>query len=268
MGGLVIETVRSGVQFTPDAAAAFRRAEAQVRAEFGRNIDVNSTYRDWDLQLRMYNAWQAYVSGKGPYPGHSKALHPADPLAFHTKGTALDSDDWVNGRIEQILADNGFIRNRLYIPNENHHFEWIRARDNNYGKPAASSGSAVIEQLLEDMMANPIIDVNGTLWIGRNDGAFEQYETWTAPNSRGIITKAFFRGQGSQDLIPKLSAPDFEVVKTVWRQMCRGTAEAVWSHKIAAQDGAGNQVKPAKSFRADGYLASTSAAVEAQRNKS
>lgn len=139
MGGLVIETVRPGVQFTPEAAAAFRRAEAQVRAELGRNIDVNSTWRNWDLQLSMYNAWQSFITGRGPYPGHSKALHPADPLAFHTKGTALDSDDWVNARIVAILAENGFIRNRLYVPNEKHHFEYIRSRDKNYGKPTVAA---------------------------------------------------------------------------------------------------------------------------------
>lgn len=141
MGGLVIEKVRSGVEFVPGAAAAFRRAEAQVQREFGRNIDVNSTYRDWDTQLRMYNAWQAYITGRGPYPGHSKALHPTDPLSFHTKGAALDSDDWRNATIVQILAVNGFIRNRLYIPNEQHHFEYIRALDNHLGKPAGGNST-------------------------------------------------------------------------------------------------------------------------------
>lgn len=157
MGGLVIETVRPGVQFIPDAAAAFRRADAQVRAEFGRGIDVNSTHRDWDQQLRMYNAWQAYISGRGPYPGHSKALHPADPLAFHTKGLALDSDDWRIPRIVQILAENGFIRNRLYVPNENHHFEWLRNRDQNHGKPiggGAASGPHVPKEDDDMLMLN------------------------------------------------------------------------------------------------------------------
>lgn len=142
MGAPAIVTIRNGVQFTPDAAAAFRRAEAQVQKEFRRNIDVNSTYRDWDTQLRMHNNWQAYVNGTGPYPGHSKALHPNDPLAFHTKGTALDSDDWTNARIVAILARNGFIRNRLYVPNENHHFEYIRSEDKNYGQPAGGANSA------------------------------------------------------------------------------------------------------------------------------
>lgn len=150
MGGtFTIETIRPGVQFTPEAASAFRRAEAQVQSEFGRNIDVNSTYRDRDLQLRMYNAWQAYIRGAGPYPGHSKALHPDDPLAFHTKGTALDSDDWVNGRVVEILAENGFIRNRLYVPNERHHFEYLRDRDRNYGKPA-SGGNSVEDDMFTD----------------------------------------------------------------------------------------------------------------------
>lgn len=140
MGGLVIDTVRPGVQFTPDAAAAFRRAEARVHEEFHRKIDTNSTYRSRETQLRMYNAWNAYVAGRGPYPGHSKALHPDDPLAFHVHGLALDSDDWVNPRIVAILAENGFIRNRLYVPNENHHFEYIRSRDRNYGTPIPATG--------------------------------------------------------------------------------------------------------------------------------
>lgn len=144
MGGLVIETVRPGVQFTPEAASAFRRAEAQVKSEFGRNIDANSTYRSWDTQMAMYAAWIRYVVGTGPYPGHSKAVHPSQ--SFHVSGLALDSDDWVNGRIVQILADNGFIRNRLHVPNERHHFEYIRSRDKNYGKPVTAGNSAPPKQ--------------------------------------------------------------------------------------------------------------------------
>ncbi|SDR70843.1 MULTISPECIES: hypothetical protein [Microbacterium] len=143
MGGLVIETVRPGVQFIPDAAAAFRRADAQVLAEFGRHIDVNSTYRSWSDQMLMFVNWGRYVSSgykAALYPGHSKAVHPSE--SFHVAGTALDSDDWVNARIVEILAENGFIRNRLYVPNENHHFEYIRARDTNYGKPATTGHAA------------------------------------------------------------------------------------------------------------------------------
>lgn len=160
MGGLVIETVRSGVQFTPDAAAAFRRAEAQVRAEFGRNIDVNSTYRSWATQMAMYTAWNAYAAGRGPYPGHSKAVHPSE--SFHVQGVALDSDDWVNARIVAILAENGFIRNRLHVPGEKHHFEWIRSQDKNYGRPASGGGNSTgrgFLMALSDEQQQQIYDV-------------------------------------------------------------------------------------------------------------
>lgn len=132
MGGLVTERIRPGVEFIPEAAAAFRRAEAQVIAEFGRPIDVNSTYRTWADQMRMFEDWSRYVAGKGPRPAHSKAVHPSE--SFHVSGLALDSDDWRVPRIVEILAANGFTRNRLYVPGENHHFEYIRARDTNYGK--------------------------------------------------------------------------------------------------------------------------------------
>lgn len=149
MGGIPIEKIREGVEFVPDAAAAFRRAEAQVRAEFGRGIDVNSTYRSWDTQMSMYNAWNAYVGGWGPYPGHSKAVHPSE--SFHVSGLALDSDDWTNARIVQILAENGFIRNRLYVPGENHHFEYIRSEDKNYGQPAGSEGDENFMAKIDDL---------------------------------------------------------------------------------------------------------------------
>jgi hypothetical protein len=139
MGGLVVETVRPGVQFIPEAAAAFRRADAQVRIEFGRGIDVNSTYRTWADQMLMFENWNRYVAGKGPHPGHSKAVHPSE--SFHVQGVALDSDDWRIPRIVQILAANGFIRNRLHVKGEDHHFEWLRNRDQNYGKPATAGGS-------------------------------------------------------------------------------------------------------------------------------
>lgn len=138
MGGLVIEKVRAGVEFVPDAAAAFRRAEATVRSEFGRGIGVNSTYRSWSHQLSMYNAWQRYLNG-GPKPNHSRAIHPQ--YSRHVHGTALDSNDWRNTRIRQILADNGFIRNQLHVKNEEHHFEYIRSSDKNYGQGAGAGTS-------------------------------------------------------------------------------------------------------------------------------
>lgn len=160
----VIETVRPGVQFIPDAAAAFRRADAQVRAEFGRGIDVNSTYRSWSDQMVMFINWGRYVAGKGPHPGHSKAVHPSE--SFHVAGIALDSDDWRIPRIVAILAENGFIRNRLHVPNENHHFEWLRNHDQNYGKPIPGSAASAppVPEEDEDMK---IIRwaANGACWL-------------------------------------------------------------------------------------------------------
>lgn len=161
MGGLVIETVRPGVQFVPDAAAAFRRADAQVRAEFGRGIDVNSTYRSWADQMVMFINWGRYVAGTGPYPGHSKAVHPSE--SFHVAGIALDSDDWRIPRIVAILAENGFIRNRLHVPNENHHFEWLRNRDQKYGRPIPGSAAPAptVPKEDDDMQS---ISINGNLY--------------------------------------------------------------------------------------------------------
>lgn len=164
MGGLVIETIRPGVQFIPDAAAAFRRAEAQVQAEFGRNIDVNSTYRSWYDQMLMFVNWGKYVAGKGPHPGHSKAVHPSE--SFHVAGIALDSDDWRVPRIVEILAENGFIRNRLHVANENHHFEWLRHRDQNYGKPIGGSAASAPPVPEEDDMPGP--DMKLVLWNGEH----------------------------------------------------------------------------------------------------
>ncbi|WP_136057232.1 hypothetical protein [Microbacterium sp. K24] len=180
MGGLVIETIRAGVQFTREAAAAFRRANAQVRAEFGRDIDVNSTYRSWDQQMLMHLAWLRYVaSGYKPsfYPGHSKAVHPSE--SFHVSGTALDSDDWRNARIVQILAENGFIRNRLYVKGEDHHFEYIRAFDRHIGEPAGSGGVAIPAVLtnkskeddMPESMAAYVDGVPSWCWLNWGTGA-------------------------------------------------------------------------------------------------
>lgn len=153
MSAPTIEWIRPGVGFTPDAAAAFRRAEADV----GRQIDVNSTYRSWDTQLAMHEASLAYLAGRGPYPGHSYAAHPK--YSRHVGGTALDSDDWRDTRVRAILADHGFIRNQLHVKNEEHHFEYLSERDNhrNEGTPAGGDEKPLPtpDQSEEDDMANP-----------------------------------------------------------------------------------------------------------------
>lgn len=125
--------VTEGVDFAPSAAWAFIRATTNVKRQRGYDIDVNSTFRDPVVQLRMYDAWNAWVAGTGPYPGHSKAIHP--DYSDHCKGIALDSDDWVNDWVVRELADNGFIRDQLHVPGEQHHFRYFQERDNHFGEP-------------------------------------------------------------------------------------------------------------------------------------
>ncbi|WP_136029221.1 MULTISPECIES: hypothetical protein [unclassified Microbacterium] len=181
MGGLVIETVRPGVQFVPVAAAAFRRANAQVRAEFGRDIDSNSTYRSWSDQMLMFTNWNRYVaSGRLPalYPGHSKAVHPSE--SFHVSGLALDSDDWKIPRIVAILAEHGFIRTRLHVPGEDHHFEYVQKRDRHFGEPIPT-GSATApattarpeseEDEMPDSMFAIVDGVPSWCWLNWGTGA-------------------------------------------------------------------------------------------------
>ena len=288
MGGLVIETIRDGVQFVPDAAAAFRRAEAQVQSEFGRGINCNSTYRSWTKQLSMYDAWNAWVGGWGPHPGHSKAVHPSE--SFHVSGLALDSDDWRNARIVAILAEHGFIRNRLHVPGEQHHFEYQWWNDRHRGEPVP--GGSDIIKLLEDAMSNPIINVvpkygthpsNGTIQIGLDDGTFQPLRPPFATNIRGIISVGFLGGtDGSKDTIPTLSQADFNALKPVWATMCKGRTDtaAVWAEGVHAQNADGHALyidtdgtitttktdRPLR-FTAAGYLASTNALANEQNGK-
>jgi len=131
MGGApVVEMVRPGVRFTSAAAASFRRLEGRL----GRRVDVNSTYRDYDTQLRMYNAWTAYVQGRGPHPGHSRALHPDNSI--HCRGMALDSDDWRTPGFIDLAAEYGWIRTAANDPTEQHHFEYQQWRDQHRNEPA------------------------------------------------------------------------------------------------------------------------------------
>ncbi|KQT75411.1 hypothetical protein [Microbacterium sp. Leaf436] len=129
MAAPVIEWVRDGVGFTPDAAASFRRAEAK----WGR-IPCNSTYRDWGLQLSMWQAWEAWTQGRGPKPNHSRAVHPDQ--SRHTSGIALDTDLWTVAGFIAFMVDHGWIRTAAWDPTEQHHFEYQWWRDNHRNDPA------------------------------------------------------------------------------------------------------------------------------------
>lgn len=132
-----IVTIRPGVQFTPPAAASFRRVEADL----GRPVDVNSTYRDWDRQMSMYLAWQAYVNGTGPIPPHSRAIHPE--YSIHCQGNALDSDDWRTPGFIALAAEHGWIRTAASDPTEQHHFEYQYWRDQHRNDPTPTTTPAL-----------------------------------------------------------------------------------------------------------------------------
>lgn len=152
MGGQVIVTIRPNVQFIPDAAAAFMRWEARVRAAYGRNLDVNRTLTDWDTQMSMHLASLAYLAGTGPYPGHSYAAHPK--YSNHVSGEAVDSDDWVHPDIIAWGEENGFIRDSLNVANERHHFKYYRSRDQHYGEDITSPVTPIEESEEDDMPKN------------------------------------------------------------------------------------------------------------------
>lgn len=282
-----------GARLTPWMLYCLQRLDADLQRLFGVRLvlDASKGIRTEAEQTAIFLArYRAQRTGSGPF-GDVRWWNGTRYVRHSGLGTVAaprTSNHEIQGTTAAVdVADSGGAGiGTMGSARSN----WLRANAANYGLvpegfnfgeawhyavpnifnpvPAGGADAApAIERLLEDAMANPIIDVNSTLWIGRNDGTFEQYETWKAPNSRGIITTVFFGGKGTEDKIPKLNAADFEVAKTVWRQMCRGTGEAVWSHKIPAQTADGLPVKPAVSYRADGYVASTNAIANEQRNK-
>lgn len=119
----VIHWIRPGVGYTPAAAASMLRLEAAL----GRKHDCNSSYRDYQKQLGMYNAWNAYKAGRGPKPPHSRAIHPDNSM--HCRGLADDSDDWVTPGYIALAAEHGWIRTAAWDPTERHHFEYQAGRD-------------------------------------------------------------------------------------------------------------------------------------------
>lgn len=110
---MTLVTIRPGVIFRDDAGASFQRMEAEIGT-----IPCNSTYRSYLAQLAMYNAWTAYVQGRGPYPGHSRAIAPW--LSQHCPGLAFDTPD--AARVRAIAARHGWVQ--VADPTEQHHFEY------------------------------------------------------------------------------------------------------------------------------------------------
>lgn len=124
-----IVTIRPGVAFEPAAAASWRRMEKAA----GRLIDVNSSYRNYDQQLRAYNAYRAYLNGTGPWAPF--ALHP--DKSMHCKGLAVDTDDQ---SLLKAMPSHGWRQTALAI-GEPWHFDYFSSNDQHKGEGAG--GGAV-----------------------------------------------------------------------------------------------------------------------------
>lgn len=129
----VIVTIRPGVAFAPPAAASWTRMEADA----GRRIDCNSSYREWDKQLAMWAAWNAYVGGSGPRPPHGRAIHPEKSM--HCQGLAADTDDVT---LLLRLSDHGW---RRTAPDEAWHFEYQAWHDQHKNRPATGGDAKPID---------------------------------------------------------------------------------------------------------------------------
>ncbi len=129
MGGApAIVWLREGVGYVEAAAASMARLEVAFRERYGRARTCNSTYRNYGLQLSMWQAWTAWTEGRGPKPNHSRPLHPDE--SKHSQGLADDSNEWTTPGYIDLAAEHGWIRTAANDPTEQHHFEYQEWRDN------------------------------------------------------------------------------------------------------------------------------------------
>lgn len=176
MSAPVIEWITPGAGFAPDAAASARR----LADAWGRMPDTNSTYRDWDVQMGMYRAWQAWVTGRGPKPPHSRAIHPDE--SKHCLGLAWDTDDWATPGFLKLAAEHGWIQ---VLPNdktERHHLEYQWWRDQHRTSGAAGGGSSKEDDMSAHAEAQ-IAEIHAALGAG---GA----NITTVPEDRTILALA------------------------------------------------------------------------------
>lgn len=131
-------TIRPGVTLQADAAASFQRVEQRA----GRCVDVNSTYRDWNEQMRLYLAYQ-----RDP-KNNPLALHPDHSM--HCRGLALDSDDHT---LMRSMGDYGW---RATVASEPWHFDYFRTLDKHYGQPAGGGAVPLPEPEKEDVIMRTI----------------------------------------------------------------------------------------------------------------
>jgi hypothetical protein len=172
MAAPTLVRVRQGVNLTPAAGASFVRAQNDL----GREIDVNSSYRDWNTQARWHQESLDYNAGRIKFPGHAYAVAPE--FSDHCKGLAIDTDDWNKPGFLAFMAARGWIQTDK-SKGEEHHLAYRIDRDQHRNRPAgtgsvllpasnASTPPAPIQKKEEDM---PIRVTNGVDYylVGSND---------------------------------------------------------------------------------------------------
>lgn len=213
----------------PGTAAKFDRLVALGQAEHGWTPVVSGAADGYRTIGMQWSYWNTLPYPQAAYPGTSSHGGTYDGR----ESGAVDIGNWgdVGQDVFFDLARRagfqpGYFDGTAGKPLEQWHIiDWSP-----WDVPAPTPTPVPILSE-EDIMPAPIINVvdrngaiaaNGTVYIGRDDGEFEPLDKPYFQNERGIISKAFFGGDGGSDLIPTLSAPDFEAVKVVWRQMRRG----------------------------------------------
>lgn len=115
-------TLRPGLVLNQLAAQSWARMER----DHGRQIDVNSSYRNWDLQARWHQESLDYNAGRIKYPGHAYAVDPR--YSEHCLANAVDTDDWNKPGFLAFAATHGWIQTDK-SRGEEHHLAYRADRD-------------------------------------------------------------------------------------------------------------------------------------------
>lgn len=139
-------------RLTPEHAASLRRVDAEVRALVGRDLDVNSAWRDPDVQQKLRAAYIHYRTYGAPWA--PIALKPEDSV--HCKGGAIDTDDHRDPRIVRILNRHGWFQtvyrweNGKRVLKEPWHFERFPDRDQQRFDPAPAGAQSKEDDMTPD----------------------------------------------------------------------------------------------------------------------
>ncbi|WP_309105015.1 hypothetical protein [Microbacterium sp.] len=140
-------------RLAPDHAASLRRVDAEVRALIGRDLDINSAWRDPATQQKLREAYEHYLRYGAPWA--PIALEPDDSV--HCKGGAIDTDDHRDPRIVRILNRHGWrqtvYRNGRLV--EEWHFERFANRDQHRFDPDPAATDPEEEDMFPVIYAKP-----------------------------------------------------------------------------------------------------------------